>query len=183
VAGEDVEDQLRAVKDAAGQSGLKVAELRGREVVVKEDQVGLVGCGYGCNLFNLAGADERGGIGLGTALEELGDDMASGAGDQFAKLGERFASIEIAAARGAGRHGGTRQRDAGGAGNWHVDGGGLFARGGFRAQLTCPCSFCRCTAATRAPAKGDANQNGAFLPAWPAVCFRHCAHWLTMRPG
>lgn len=101
--------------------------------MVKEDQVGLVGCGYGCDLFNLASADKRGGIGLRPMLEELGNDVATGAGNQLTKLGQRLAGVEAAAAAEAGRHGGTRQRDAGGAGNRHVDGGGFFARGGFRA--------------------------------------------------
>ena len=41
VAGEDVEDELRAVDDAAGQPRFEVAQLRGREVVVEEDEVGI----------------------------------------------------------------------------------------------------------------------------------------------
>ena len=41
VAGKDVEDELRAVEDAAGQGGLEVAQLRGRKVVIEENEVGV----------------------------------------------------------------------------------------------------------------------------------------------
>ena len=77
-----------------GKRGLKVAQLRGRKVVVEEDQVGFGGCGDAGNLFHFAGADQRGGIGPGAALHEFGGDFAAGARDQLAKLGERFFGIE-----------------------------------------------------------------------------------------
>ena len=40
-AGEDVEDELRAVDDAARQLLLQIALLGGREVVVEDDQAGI----------------------------------------------------------------------------------------------------------------------------------------------
>jgi len=79
VAGEDVEDQLGSVEDAAGKRGLEIAQLGGREVVVEENQIGLDGRGQGSDLLDLAGTDESGRIGTGTALEQLGGDLGSGA--------------------------------------------------------------------------------------------------------
>ncbi len=102
VAGKDVEDQLRAIEHAARQSGLKVAQLRGREVVIEENQVGLRGSGDAGDLLDLAGADERGGIGPRAALQDFGGHVAACAQEQFAKLGERFFGIETGrVARGA----------------------------------------------------------------------------------
>ena len=71
VAGKDVEDELGAIEDAARQSGFKVAQLRGREVVIEENEVGVGGSGDGGDLLDFAGADERGGIGARAALDEL----------------------------------------------------------------------------------------------------------------
>ena len=75
VAGKDVENQLRAVEHAAGQGGLKVAQLGGREIVVEEDQIGLGGGGDAGDLLHFAGADERGRIGPGAALHQLGGHL------------------------------------------------------------------------------------------------------------
>ena len=94
VAGEDVEDQLRAIEHAAGQSGFKVAQLRGREVVIEEDEIGVGGSRDAGDLLHFAGADERGGIGARAALEQLGSNLAAGAQEQLAKLGERFLGVE-----------------------------------------------------------------------------------------
>ena len=94
VAGKDVEDQLRSVEHAAGKRRLKVAQLRGRQIVVEEHQVGFGGGCYAGNLFHLAGADQRGRIGPGAALHQLGGNFAAGARHQFAKLRQRFFRIE-----------------------------------------------------------------------------------------
>ena len=93
VAGKDVEDELRAVEDAAGQRGLKVAQLRGRQVVVEEHQVGLRGSGDAGDLLHFAGADQRGRIGTRTALHQLGRHLAAGARHQLAKLGKRLFGV------------------------------------------------------------------------------------------
>ncbi len=103
VAGKDVEDELGAVEHAAGQGGLEVAQLGGREVVVEEHQVGLGGGGDPGDLFDLAGADERGGIGTGAALHDLRGDFGAGARNQLAKLGERLLGIEAGETRQAAR--------------------------------------------------------------------------------
>ena len=68
-----------SVEDAAGKRGLEIAQLGGREVVVEENQIGLDGRGQGSDLLDLAGTDESGRIGTGTALEQLGGDLGSGA--------------------------------------------------------------------------------------------------------
>ena len=94
VAGKDVEDQLGAVEHAAGKRGLKIAQLRGRKVVVEEDQVGLDGGGDAGDLFHFAGADQSGRIGPGAALQELGGHLAAGARDKLAKFGERLLGVE-----------------------------------------------------------------------------------------
>jgi len=88
VAREDVEDELRAVEDAAGQRGFKVAQLRRRKVVVEENQVGPRRSGDAGDLLNFAGTDEGGGIGPGAALQELGSDLAAGTDQQITKFGE-----------------------------------------------------------------------------------------------
>ena len=107
VAGEDVEDELRAVEHTAGQSGFEIAQLRGRKVVIEEDEVGLSrGCDPG-NLFDFAGANERGGIRLGTALKKFGSHDAAGADKQLAKLCQRLFSIEGGGMNGAAGDGTT----------------------------------------------------------------------------
>jgi len=78
VAGEDVEYELRTVDDVAGQPGFDVTELRGGEVVVEENKRRL-GAGHNANNFvEFALADEAGGIGLLTPLDEGGGDGRTG---------------------------------------------------------------------------------------------------------
>ena len=87
MAGEDVENELGAVDDAAGQPGFEVAQLRWRQVVVEEDQVG-TGGGDGClDLIDLALADEGGGVRPRSALGEDGGNGGSGAAGELLKLG------------------------------------------------------------------------------------------------
>ena len=78
MAGEDVQDELGAVKDATGESGLEVAQLGGSEVVVKEDEVSLGGGGDAGDLLDLALADERGRVGTLAALHDFGNDRGAG---------------------------------------------------------------------------------------------------------
>ena len=94
MAGKDVEDELRAVEHAARQSGFEVAQLRGREVVIEENEIGLRGSGDAGDLLNFAGADERGGIGTRAALQKFGGNLAAGADQQLAKFGERLFGVE-----------------------------------------------------------------------------------------
>jgi hypothetical protein len=86
VASEDVEDELGAVDDVAGEPGLDVAELRGREVMIEENKW-RVGGGYDLNNFvELALADEAGGIGLLTPLDEGCGDGCTGWTGEFLEL-------------------------------------------------------------------------------------------------
>jgi hypothetical protein len=94
VAGEDVEDELCAVKNAARKRSLKVAQLRGTQIMIEENESGFAGCGDAGDLFNLALTDERGGIGLRTPLHHLGCDIAASTANEFAKLGEGFVGIK-----------------------------------------------------------------------------------------
>jgi hypothetical protein len=94
VAGKNVEYELGAVEDAARKSGLKVAQLRGREVVIEENEIGVGRRSDGGDLLDFAGADEGSWIGAGTALNDFGGNLAAGAEDKLAKLGERFFNIE-----------------------------------------------------------------------------------------
>jgi len=94
VAGKNIEDELRAIEDATGQRGFEIAQLRGRKVVIEENQIGLRRGGDGSDLFDFSGADERGGIGTRAALDEFGSHLATGAQEQFAKLGERFFDVK-----------------------------------------------------------------------------------------
>ena len=101
VAGKDVQNELRPVENPAGKLGLEVAQLGRRQVVVEEHQVGLGRGDDPGNLLDFARADQRGRIGMGTALQDLGNDYRAGARDQFAKLGQRFVSVQL--------RGGTRR--------------------------------------------------------------------------
>jgi hypothetical protein len=94
VAGKDVEDQLGSVENAAGKRRLEVAELRGRQVVIEEHQVGFDGGRYAGDFLDLAGANEGSRIGLGAPLHQFGRDHTTSACNQFAKLGERFLGVQ-----------------------------------------------------------------------------------------
>jgi len=76
--------------------------LRGREVVIEENEIGVGGGCDGCDLFDLAGADERSGVWARAALNEFGSDLATSAQEQLAKLGERFFGAKTGSV-GAGR--------------------------------------------------------------------------------
>ena len=96
VAGKNVEDELGAVEDAAGESRFKVAQLRGRKIAIEDNEIGAGGSNDGGDLFDFSGADESGGIGARAALNELGDGLAACAQEQLTKLGERFFGVEAA---------------------------------------------------------------------------------------
>ena len=70
---EDIEDDLLAVDGAQLGVLLPVALLRGRELVVEDDQAAFLVAGQLGDLLELAGADERARV----LLAELGDDLAA----------------------------------------------------------------------------------------------------------
>jgi len=120
VAGEDVQDELGAVDDVAGEARLDVAELRGGEVVVEEDQRGVGAGDDGDDLVELALADEAGWIGLLAALDERrGDGRASGTGE-FLELGAGGGEVDgwgfVVCGVFAGNDGGCGAREMRGGG-------------------------------------------------------------------
>jgi hypothetical protein len=78
VAGEDVEDELGAIDDRAGQSRFDVARLRWRQVVIEENEAGAGGGDGGDDFVELAAADQGGGIGAAAALDQDGGDGCAG---------------------------------------------------------------------------------------------------------
>jgi len=78
VAGEDVEDELGAIDYRAGQPSFHVAGLGWGEVVVEEDEAGAGGGDGGDDFVELTSADEGGGIGSASALDEDGGDGRAG---------------------------------------------------------------------------------------------------------
>jgi hypothetical protein len=68
--------------------------------VIEKDEVGVGGCGDAGNLLDFARADQRGWIGPGTTLHELGSDFAARTAHQLAKLCKRFIGIESGSLRG-----------------------------------------------------------------------------------
>ena len=74
---EDVENQLRAIDDLAIEALVQLAQLRRRQLVVEDDDVG-VGFGRGLRQHvDLAAAEERGRVGLGTILQHAQDDAGA----------------------------------------------------------------------------------------------------------
>jgi hypothetical protein len=88
VAREDVEDELGAIDGAARQGVFKVAKLRGAEIVIEDDNVGLRRRSDAVDLLDFAAADERGRISFGAPLLSFRNDVGTGAGDEFAELFE-----------------------------------------------------------------------------------------------
>jgi hypothetical protein len=95
VAGEDVEDELGAVDDAAGELVLEIAKLGRGEVMIEEDEVGVGGCDDALDLFELTAAYEGRGIGLGTLLGKGCCNVGSGAAGELFELGEGCLEVEV----------------------------------------------------------------------------------------
>ena len=74
---------------------LDVALLRGREVVIEEDNVGGGRSRGAGNLFQLAFADQGSGIGAVAMLHEFARDLGPGAGSERAQLVERLLGAEV----------------------------------------------------------------------------------------
>jgi len=76
--------------------------------VVEEHQAG-AGGGYGRhNLIQLATADQRGGIGLGPALDEHSGDGCAGRAGQLLELCQRCVEVDVCGRRGRRRTLGQR---------------------------------------------------------------------------
>ena len=97
--GENIENQLCAIDDAGADGTLNIALLGGREIVVKEDDVGGNGCGCAGDFLQFSLADQRGRIGAVTMLHELARDFGARAEGEGAKFVERFLGTEVGGIR------------------------------------------------------------------------------------
>lgn len=86
---EDVEDQARAVQDAARHRLLDVARLRRRELVVEDRHVDLLVTTPGGNLLQLARPHVDAGRGLRQPLHEPPD------GPDIGRLGQKLQLVEV----------------------------------------------------------------------------------------
>ena len=86
--GEDVQDQFAAVDDLGLDDLFEFADLAGRQVVVEDDDVGLVLDDAVPKLFGLAAADVGGGVNLAEFLLEPADDDRPGRLGQGRQLGQ-----------------------------------------------------------------------------------------------
>ena len=77
-AGEDVEDQLRAVEHLQPGGLLKITGLAGAEIVIEEDHVGHFGVGQGGQFLHLSLAQVGCRIGRFATLRELAHDSRAG---------------------------------------------------------------------------------------------------------
>jgi hypothetical protein len=87
---EYVENQLGAVDDFNLNGVFEVTLLSGREVVIDDQDVGLVGLGELFQFLHLAVAEQSGRVEDGTGLKHVGDNRGAGAGGQFGKLAKRL---------------------------------------------------------------------------------------------
>ena len=86
VLGEDVEDHRGAVDGRAAEDLLEVALLRGRELVVEDDRVGVDRLERDlAELLGLALADVGGRVGRGAALHDARDHVGAGGVDELAR--------------------------------------------------------------------------------------------------
>ena len=111
-AREDVEDQLGAVDDLGVQLLLEVAHLRGREVVVEDDEVGLALLRQRLQLGQLALAEEGGRVHLAAPLHQLAQHARPGGVGEPAQLVERAGQVRAVAPGVPDQHGPLRARRA-----------------------------------------------------------------------
>ena len=95
MAGEDVEDELRAVDDAAGEFCFKVAQLRRGEIVVEEDEVRIGGGDDAFDLFELTASDKCCRIGSWTALNQGCGNLGTGGAGELFELAERCVEVQV----------------------------------------------------------------------------------------
>ncbi len=89
-AREDVEDQLPSDRAPAPvQAFSRLRDLGRGEVVVDDDEVGAEALRQGAHLGGLAGADPRGGVGLGAVLDDPVEDVDAGGVGEARELLER----------------------------------------------------------------------------------------------
>ncbi len=86
----NIEDQLRAVDDLDVNSAFKVPLLRGRKLVVDNQNIRLVRFREILQLLDLAITKQRGRVGRRPNLKYFSHDLRAGAGSQFGQFTERF---------------------------------------------------------------------------------------------
>ena len=99
VLGEDVEDQRDAIDDVDLEQALEVALLRGRELVVEDDEVDVERVGELLQLLGLAGTDVGRGVGRVAPLQHELDGLgARGVGEARELLERRLGGFDVARA-------------------------------------------------------------------------------------
>ena len=97
---EDVENQLRAIDDLAIETLVQLAQLRRRQLVVEDDEVG-VGFGRGVRQHvDLAAAEERRRIRLGSILQHAQHDARARGFGEAAELFEGMFRVDPTRAAG-----------------------------------------------------------------------------------
>ena len=91
VARENIQDQLRAVNHAAFGALFEVAQLRWREVAVKNDERRVVQMRFDFYFLDFAAPDHRGGIDLVAHLKNAAGNLRARAASEFRQLVERRA--------------------------------------------------------------------------------------------
>ncbi len=91
--GEDVEDQRGPVDDLDLEPLLQLTELAGRELAVADHGVGAGGADGPEQLLDLAGADERGRVRAGAALDEAVHHLGTGGLGEAGQLGHRVLGL------------------------------------------------------------------------------------------
>ena len=87
---ENIENELRAIDDAALGDLFYVSLLRGREVAVENDEARFVRGRFGADFIEFAAADEGGGIGRVAHLMNRGGDLGARAAGQLDEFVERI---------------------------------------------------------------------------------------------
>jgi hypothetical protein len=97
VLGEDVEDQRGPVDHLDLELVLELTQLAGRELAVTDHGVRADGTDGVAELGDLAGADERGGVGAAAALDHAVEDLRTGGLGEAGELGQRRLGLLSAA--------------------------------------------------------------------------------------
>jgi hypothetical protein len=91
VARKNIQDQLRAVNHTALGAFFEIAQLRGRQIAVKNNQRGVVQMRFDFHFLDFAAPDHRGGIDLVAHLKNASRDLRARAAREFREFVERSA--------------------------------------------------------------------------------------------
>jgi hypothetical protein len=99
MARKNIEDQLGTVDHPPLDDLLDISLLRSGEIVIEEEKVRVHRGGGAGNFFQLARANQSGGIGPVAPLQNLANNFRARAAGQCPQLGERFIRIKFRDAR------------------------------------------------------------------------------------